>query len=252
MKSIISRLLERAKQPLRNFRNTVKRVPYYGRGRFCNVCGKSSSRFLPLEGGRKDAKCVHCGSLERHRFSWLYITRKTLLGDGTPKKMLHVAPELCLESKFKKRFGDNYLTADLYDPRAMVKMDITNIEYPDQSFDIIYCSHVLEHVQDDKRAIREFYRILKRNGWAILNVPIIGDKTFEDPLIVDPSERLKIFFHEDHVRNYGRDYVNRLRDEGFRVKVIDVNDFVQKEEAIQMGLTEDGSNHSDQIFYCTK
>ena len=250
MKSIISRLPERVKQPLRSFRATVKRVLYYGRGRFCPICGKSSRRFRPFGvEPRKDAQCVHCGSLERHRFLWLYLSRKTLLGDGTPIKMLHVAPELCLESKFRKRFGDNYLTADLYDPRTMVKMDTTNIEYPDQSFDIICCNHVLEHIQDDKKAIREFYRILKSNGWAILNVPITADKTFEDPLIVEPSERLKIFGQKDHVRIYGRDYVNRLRDEGFRVKVIEANDFVQKEEAIRMGLMAPAS---EQIYYCTK
>jgi ubiquinone/menaquinone biosynthesis C-methylase UbiE len=94
--------------------------------------------------------------------------------------MLHVAPEFCFESVFKKIAGIEYLTSDLYNPQAMVKMDITHIEYPDESFDIILCNHVLEHVSDDKKAIGEFCRVLKRDGWAILSVPISGEKTVED------------------------------------------------------------------------
>ncbi len=249
MKSIISRLPGWAKKPLRRFKDVVRKVPYYGKGRFCPVCGKSSRRFRPFGVvPRKDAECAHCGALERHRFLWLYVSRKTDLFDGTPKKMLHVAPELCFESRFKKRLGDNYLTADLFNARAMVKMDITNIEYPDQSFDVIYCSHVLEHVQDDKKAMREFCRVLKSNGWAILLVPVTADETFEDPSIVEPLERLKAFGQKDHVRRYGPDYVDRLREAGFRVEITEVNDFVQNEEAIPMGLTP----ASGQIYYCTK
>jgi len=200
-------------------------LPYYGEGRFCPVCSKSFSRFRRFR-SREDAQCPHCGALERHRLLWLYSSKKTDLFDGTPKKMLHVAPEPCFESRLKKRLGDGYLTTDLYATRAMEKMDITSIEYPDQSFDVIYCSHVLEHVQDDKRAMREFFRVLKNNGWAILLAPITAEKTFEDPSIVDPLERLKAFGQEDHVRRYGPDYVDRLREAGFSVEVTKVNDLV--------------------------
>ena len=180
------------------------RIFYYGKGRFCPICGRSSRRFrkfgvIP----RDDAQCPHCGSLERHRLLWIYVSRETNLFDGTPKKMLHFAPELCLQSMFKKRLGDNYLTADLFDPHAMIKMDITNIEYPDQSFDVIYCSHVLEHVLDDRKAMREFFRVLKKDGWAILLVPDGSKTTFEDPSIIEPEERLKAFswFSERQVRS---------------------------------------------------
>lgn len=192
IRTITSKLPEWSKRPLRRLRDVAKSIPYYGKGRFCPVCGKSSRRFRPFGlVSREDAECVHCGALERHRFLWLYVLRKTDLFNGTPKKMLHVAPERCFEAKLKERLGDNYLTADLFNTRAIVKMDITNIKYADQSFDVIYCSHVLGHVQDDKRAIREFYRVLKNNGWAILLVPITRKKTFEDPSIVEPNRTIK-------------------------------------------------------------
>jgi SAM-dependent methyltransferase len=249
MKAIISRLPEWAETTLRRIRDFVREVPYHGTGRVCPVCGKSSRRFRPFGVvPRNDAQCAHCSALERHRFLWLYLSRRTNLFDGTPKKMLHVAPELCFESRFKKRLGDNYLTADLFNARAMVKMDITNIEYPDQSFDVIYCSHVLEHVQDDRKAMREFYRVLKSKGWAILPVPVNDDETFEDPSIIAPLDRLKAFGQEDHVRRYGLDYVDRLREAGFKVEITEVNDVVQNEEAIHMGLTP----ASGKIYYCTK
>ena len=240
----------RIKQPLRHLRNTLRRIPYYGKGRWCPVCGRSSRRFrrfgiVP----REDAQCPYCGSLERHRLVWLFIEKKTNLFDGVPKKMLHVAPESCLEPKFKEYLGDNYLTADLYNPSAMVKMDITDIQYPDQSFDVIYCSHVLEHVQDDKRAMREFFRVLKNSGWAILLVPITSGQTIEDPSIIDPKERLKVFGQEDHVRRYGPNYVDRLREAGFKIEITKVRDLVNDEkEIIEMGLTP----ASGEIYYCTK
>jgi len=249
MRAITSALPERAKNSLRRVRDVARAVPYYGNGRFCPVCGKSSRRFRKFGlVPREDAQCVHCGALERHRFLWLYLSKQTDFLDGTPKNMLHIAPESCFESKFKERLGDNYLTADLFNPRAMVKMDITNIEYADGSFDVIYCSHVLEHVQDDKRAMREFFRVLKNDGWAILLVPITSERTFEDPSIVDPVERLKYFGQKDHVRRYGRDYVDRLREAGFSVEVTKVNDLVQSDEAVRMGLTP----ASSEIYLCTK
>jgi ubiquinone/menaquinone biosynthesis C-methylase UbiE len=124
--------------------------------------------------------------------------------------MLHVAPEPCFERRFRERLGKSYITGDLFDPGAMVKMDITDIKYPDQSFDVIYCSHVLEHVQDDRRAMREFHRVLKRAGWAILLVPVTAEVTFEDPAIIEPRERLEAFGQEDHVRRYGSDYLDSM------------------------------------------
>jgi ubiquinone/menaquinone biosynthesis C-methylase UbiE len=102
--------------------------------------------------------------------------------------MLHVAPEPELTGLIQKANYINYLSDDLSAPNAMVRMDITNIQYPDETFDVIYFSHVLEHVSDDRKAMREFYRVLKPGCWAILHVPITANRTFEDPEVIDPKE----------------------------------------------------------------
>jgi len=197
---------------------------------------------------REDAECFWCGALERHRFVWLYFNKMTDLFDGSDKNMLHVAPEPFFEQELESRFGEEYITADLFDPRAKVKMDITDIQYPDASFDVIYCSHVLEHVPDDKKAMREFYRVLKPDGWAILLVPVLGEKTIENPEISDPSERKRLFGRIDHVRQYGTDYADRLRETKFNVKIFRPSDFLTDDERVLFGITD----ASEEIYYCTK
>jgi SAM-dependent methyltransferase len=247
--AIGARLPEWARVPLKRLKDSVAAIPYYGRGRFCPVCGRSSRRFRSFGVvPREDAQCAHCGALERHRLLWLYVSMRTDLFDGRPKKVLHVAPEPCFEPRFRQRLGSGYVTADLFDATAMVRMDITDIHYPDQHFDVIYCSHVLEHVQDDRRAMREFHRVLRNSGWAILLVPITAGKTLEDPSITEPEERLRVFGQEDHVRRYGPDYAGRLRDAGFRVEVTRAGDLVRNDEILRMGLTP----VSGEIYFCTK
>ncbi|MEK6737487.1 MAG: methyltransferase domain-containing protein [Planctomycetota bacterium] len=241
-------LKEWLKKLLLCLRKTKWMLLYQGDKKFCPVCGKSSRQFVRFKNS-EGARCLYCSALERHRFAWLYLLQKTNLFDGIPKKMLHVAPEHCFEIKLKELLGDCYLTADLSGSRAMVKMDITNIEYPDQSFDVVYCSHVLEHVQNDKKALKEFFRVLKNNGWAILLVPITAEKTFEDDSIITPLERLAAFGQEDHVRMYGKDYIDRLREAGFHVKVTKVGDLAQNEEAEKMGIATSAMR---EIYFCTK
>lgn len=243
-------LPEWAKAPLRLTKNLIVTLPYYGKGKYCPVCCKSSRKFKPfgVVMMRQDAQCIHCGALERHRFMWLFFKKNTDIFNGKPKKMLHVAPEPCFEPIFKELLESNYLTADLLNPKAMVKMDICDIQYPDKAFDVIYCSHVLEHVPDDKQAMRELFRILNKQGWAILNVPITSKETFEDSSIVAPKDRLKAFGKEDHVRCYGPDYIERLRDSGFIVKMTTVTDLATNDEVLRMGLTR----ASGEIYYCTK
>lgn len=172
--------------------------------------------------------------------------QKTDLFDGRPKKLLHIAPEPTFEKRFAEHFGTDYLTADLCDRRIMIKMDIADISFPDEIFDVIYCSHVLEYVPDDKRAIREFYRVLKKGGWAILLVPITAEKT-EELSTIDLAERLRLYGQED-LRRYGMDFVERLGEAGFSVKVTTPADFLDQEEIERMGI----SKAAGEIFYCTK
>ena len=247
-----SSMLERkiANKPLlRRARTFSRDITYWGTRRYCPVCKKTSRKFeqfgiVP----RNDARCRWCDALERHRLTWLYFKKMTDLFGGRSTKMLHVAPEPCFETLLKKALGGDYLTADLENPRAMVRIDITDIQYPDKMFDVIYCSHVLEHVLDDTRAMREFHRVLKSDGWAILLVPITTDQTFEDPSVTDPKERLRLFGQRNHVRRYGPDYVDRLREAGFKVKLIVPSDFLNKEGITRMGIT----NAAGEIHYCTK
>jgi len=241
----------RKPEPVRTHstRRFTEEVPNPGNQRYCPVCRTPSDRFV--EYGivpRADAKCIVCGALERHRFVWLYFERITDLFDGRTKTILHIAPERTLQSLLKRYYGSMYLSADLYDSRAMVRMDITNVKYAKETFDVIYCSHVLEHVPDDRQAIGEFHRILQPDGWAILLVPITANKTVEDSSITDPDERLKLFGQEDHVRRYGPDFMDRLSEVGFKVKIITPSDFLTEEERVYMGITD----AAGEIFHCTK
>lgn len=221
---------------------------YDGKGRVCPICGWASPRFAPAGVVRRnDAQCLHCGSLERHRLSWLFVKARTDLLDGRPKTMLHFAAEPCLAERFRARLGDKYLTADLSDG-SMARIDITAIPFAGGSFDVIYCSHVLEHVEDDRRAMQELFRVLREHGWAMILVPITADRTSEDSSVRDPQGRFEAFGQEDHVRRYGPDFADRLREAGFTVEVTRVADVVGAEDAVAMGLTP----ASGAIYYCTK
>lgn len=235
---------------VRSARNFVRFARYRGEGRYCPVCEKSAKRFVPYGvPPREEACCIHCGALERHRMTWSYFERRTNLFDGQEKRVLHVAPERQFEKLLRKRIGSGYLTADLFNPRAMVKMDITDIQYEDDSFDVVYCSHVLEHVDDDIKAMTEFHRVLKPTGWAVLLVPITAETTYGDPSVTDPQERLRLFGQEDHVRRYGPDFGDRLRDAGFAVEVVEPQDFLTPAEVSAMRI---GVDIEEKIFLCTK
>jgi SAM-dependent methyltransferase len=159
-----------------------------------------------------------------------------------------VAPERCFVPHLRPILGTGYVTADLQNP-ADFQWDVTAIPQPDASFDVIYCSHVLEHVLADRKAMSEFYRVLKPGGWAVLNVPITDERTFEDPTVTDPAERLRLFGQKDHVRRYGPDYVDRLREAGFHVEVFTPADLFSAAEIERLAL---GTNAAGEVFYCTK
>lgn len=245
-------LNDRLKKVARAVKRTAKalhaNVVYAGSRHHCAICGRRARRLLDHGNPpRRGIKCPFCNSLDRHRLDWIFFQRSTDLFDGVPKRMLHVAPEYWLADRFRAIPGIDYLSGDLRSPRAMVKMDITDIQYPDNHFSVIYCSHVLEHVPDDRKAIGEFFRVLAPGGWAVLQVPIRSDKTWEDPDITDPDERARLFGQSDHVRNCGPDYVERMREAGFDADVLEAGDVMTAEELVEAGIPA-----SRLIFFCRK
>lgn len=177
--------------------------------------------------------------MERHRFIWRYLRTTDFFQPG--KKVLHIAPESCFRRRMEQAIGPSYIAADLSSPLAMVHLDVQRLPWPDQTFDIVYCSHVLEHVTDDRLAMRELRRVLKPDGWGLILVPIIATTTFEDPSVVDPEERLRLFGQKDHVRRYGPDYVDRLREAGFAVQTVSATDLFSDADATRLGVAWGGS-----------
>lgn len=204
---------------------------YRGSNIYCPICNKYFKKFLPYGvKPRENALCPGCFSLERHRLIWLYLKNQTNFFKGQ-YRLLHVAPEPCLYKKFIALHNINYTTIDLESPLAMIKADIHNIPCQENKFDIIICSDVLEHVKNDKEVMKELYRVLKRGGWAILRVPIDKTriKTLEDNNITSPLEREKYFGQKDHVRLYGLDFLQRFKNSGFRIEMINPLNKISKE-----------------------
>jgi SAM-dependent methyltransferase len=167
---------------------------------------------------RENALCPNCLSLERHRLMQLYLQNETRFYTSNPHT-LHVAPEFCFIKRFERLLGENYVTADLESPLAKVKMDVQDIPFNDNTFDVIFCNHILEHVDDDLKALQELFRVLKPGGWGIIQSPINYNRTvtYEDATIVTPEERTKHFGQHDHLREFGADYAMRLAKAGFDV-----------------------------------
>ena len=207
------------------------------------IDGKSFRMFLPYGYGnqRNNVLSPSTLSLERHRLLWLYLqnetdffqseldsdspiskTKRLKLRDtetNSTLKVLHFAPEQEFYKRFKKQTNIDYTTTDLLSPLADVKADICNLPFEDNAYDIIFCNHVLEHIPDDTKAMQELYRVLKPSGMGIFQIPqdLSRATTFSDDTIVDQKERAKIFGQYDHVRVYGRDYFDKLRNIGFKV-----------------------------------
>lgn len=195
---------------------------YYGKRYQDPISGKTYRKFLPYgysgRAKRKNVLCPGSLSLERHRLLWLYLKNKTDFFTAK-HKMLHIAPEQCFYKLFRKMPNIDYTTADLNSPIADVKMDLHHTPFKDNTFDVIFCNHVLEHVDDDRQCMRELYRIMKPGGWGVFQVPQDSTRatTYEDKSIVTPEDREKHFWQKDHVRLYGLDYKTRLEEAGFAV-----------------------------------
>ena len=206
------------------------------------INGKSYRKFLPYGYVKQRNNALSPGtlSLERHRLLWLYLNNETNFFSKT-LKVLHIAPEQCFYNLFKNLKNINYTTFDLNSPLADIKGDICNLPFKGNSFDFILCNHVLEHINDDKKAMKELYRVLNKNGTAILQVPINqkSSKTFEDSSIVDKKERIEKFGQYDHIRLYGLDYFKKLESFGFKVDPLKYSKEFTESEIIKYGLIKD-------------
>lgn len=215
---------------------------YYRGNRFTDpIDGSSYSAFLPYgyKTVRPNALCPGTLSLERHRLLWLYLQNKTsFLTDSL--KVLHIAPEQVFHKKFNSFINWDYTTADLYSPLAEIKADICALPFEDEKYDLILCNHVLEHIPDDLKAMRELHRVLKKGGTLIAQVPLEEDrlKTFEDDSITDKKERTEAFGQYDHVRQYGLDYYQRLESVGFKSEAVDFLKELSQEEIRRYALPE--------------
>ena len=203
------------------------------------IDGKSYRKFLPYGYGKQRENALSPGtlSLERHRQMWLYLKNETDFFTQN-YKVLHIAPEQEFLRKFKKMKNLEYTSADLFSPIVDVKADILDLPFEDESFDVIFCNHVLEHIIDDRKAMSELYRVMKKGGWGILQVPMKNslEKTYEDFTITDPKERQKHFGQYDHVRWYGMDYFERLISVGFSVDINFYSQNFSEEEQKRFGL----------------
>jgi len=219
-------------------------IKWYFKGhRFTDpIDGSSYRRFLPYgyQKIRENALCPGTLSLERHRLLWLYLERETsFLTDSI--KVLHVAPEQVFYQKFRSFSHWDYTTTDLYSPLADVKADLCKLPFEDHVYDLILCNHVLEHIPDHLQALSELYRVLKKGGTLIAQVPLDlnREKTFEDPTITDPQERNRIFGQYDHVRIYGKDYFEFLNQTGFSSQCIPYTEQLTKKEIDTYALQYD-------------
>jgi SAM-dependent methyltransferase len=209
----------------------------------CCCCGRSFAKWVKKENGT----CPRCASEARHRALWIYL--KALLDNqsSTIRDTLHFAPEQCLRSNLKQARAIRYVTTDLERRDVDVNTDITRMSFEDESFDLIINSHVLEHIPDDRAAMREMYRVLRSGAVALVQVPGgTRESTYEDESITDPELRLKHFNQRDHVRIYGMDIAKRLEDAGFIVDIHFVTDGLGESESARQGLWR------DPIYHCTK
>ena len=221
------------------FVKPILKILMYGNKYTDPIDGKNFRAFLPYGYNkiRNNVLSPSTYSLERHRLLWLYLKNETSFFKAK-LKVLHFAPELALMNQFKKLKNLSYDTVDLNSPIADTKADICDLPFLDNSYDFIICNHVLEHVIDDDKAMRELYRVLKKNGLGIFQVPIDynRDTTFEDFSVTNKKERNKLFGQYDHVRIYGLDFFDRLQKAGFSVERCEYTSKLPKEDIIKFCL----------------
>lgn len=196
---------------------------YIGKKHQCTVCNAGLRKFIPLPNG--DTLCPKCGSISRDRRLMTLLKNKHL---ERANHILDFSPSRSVHRQLKKRKGNQYITTDLSgDFLSDKNIDIKNIDSVSESYDLIICYHILEHVKEDQQAMQELYRVLRKNGTCFVQTPFKSGEIYEDSTITSETERLKAFGQEDHVRIYSVNGLkSRLETAGFKVKVLQ---FAEKE-----------------------
>ncbi|MEA2435890.1 MAG: hypothetical protein QOF65_446 [Thermoleophilaceae bacterium] len=219
------------------------RVPwhllYRGDARHCPCCGGSFRAFRPRD-DRPEARCPGCNSYERHRVLWMWLRERGGLGSAS-LDVLHVAPEPVLEERLRALPGVRYTAGSLFPTGEQVRVDLTDVPFPDGSFDVVLCNHVFDEIPDDRRALSEIHRVLRPGGRLITQTPVDKrrEHTYEDPSL-PPARRREVFQTADDVRVYGLDFPDRLADAGFDVQVVDYPAELDPETVERSGLVEHG------------
>lgn len=229
----------------------VAPILYKGDQVACPVCEKSFSKFLSYGSDvahRENVLCPYDLTLERHRLMWLYLKDHSDFFTTPNLEVLHIAPEQCFHQRFKKQSNLKYLTGDLVSPIADLHFDLHQIPLENDRFDVVFCNHVLEHVDDAMQCMKELYRVMKPGGFGIMQVPqdFSRELTYEDPSIVSPEDREKHFWQKDHVRLFGRDYPQWLERAGFEVFAF------EKEKHYDVHLLAKYRLHPDDVLYIVR
>lgn len=220
----------------------VAPILYKGNKVECPVCEKSFSKFLSYGSEvahRENVLCPYDLTLERHRLMWLYLKNHSDFFTKEDLKVLHIAPEQCFHKKFQQQKNLDYLTGDLVSPIADMHFDLHDIPLENDRFEVVFCNHVMEHVDDPIRCMSELHRVMKPGGWAIMQVPqdFSRAETYEDSSITSPEEREKHFWQKDHVRLFGRDYPQYLEKAGFTVEEFDIKSELTDDQIERMRLS---------------
>jgi len=237
--------------PFEFIKQKLRAIFLKGGNVFCNVCESSFLTFLPAgDEPRAHTRCPRCLSIDRQRQLW-HVIKPNIMQQT---RVLHISPEKGLSSRIRKFNGIVYYAIDYFTegynyPSYVQKMSLLDLKFENNSFDLIICSHVLEHIQDDKQAIKELFRVLNEKGVCYIIVPHFEElsETYENARIISPEERIKHFGQHDHVRKYGLDIQDKFIKAGFNVNKTTGVENMSQNEKLKYGFL-----HAEYIFELRK
>lgn len=228
---------------LKEIINWIRKISLKGGNVYCCVCEKKFLTFLPSgDEPKAHARCPGCNSIDRQR--QLYkLSCDFIAQNKANTSLLHIAPEFALSERFRKNKRVNYFAIDKFEsgyhyPKYVQAMDITDLKFQDNTFDIILCSHVLEHIEQDTLAIQNLLKVLKPTGICYIVVPYFPElaTTYHNPNANTDALRLLNYGQSDHVRKYGLDFSERLTSAGCHVSTLNFKANYSTSEQIKLGF----------------